>query len=220
MKLDPRTQLLIIIIAGSGMLLLSDLYFFILLGVTFVYYLLNKGQKLAFYLFYALVLYVINYSIYRWGGETTIVAFGLFARILFRFIPVMMIARILSECSPGKFMESLRRMKAPQSLIISLSVAIRFLPDVRQQIRDIIKAAKIRGLQFSLFRPLYSFELVLVPVLHRSLKVADELSAAIITKGVEFEGPKTSYHELSFGVADFVMIATYTLIVAGAIWLN
>ena len=53
-----------------------------------------------------------------------------------------------------------------------------------------------------------------------ALKVADELSAAAVTRGLENPKPRTCLQEIHFSVADAVCFILFTLFMSVSIWLK
>ena len=51
------------------------------------------------------------------------------------------------------------------------------------------------------------FESAVVPVMLRCAKIADELAAAAVARGIDRPGRKTSYNAPRFGWADFLSLA-------------
>lgn len=150
---------------------------------------------LAFY-------YLVNYM--KWGF--VVITFGVLSWSALSLIPALITGSILIQIPAGAFLQGLRKLKLPQKTMIAITVGIRYFPDVKTQLHIIRKAAYLRGLNISIIHPKQSFELVVVPLLHRSLRISDDLSAAIISKGIEYDGEKTSLHELRLSFRDFIAV--------------
>jgi energy-coupling factor transport system permease protein len=78
----------------------------------------------------------------------------------------------------------------------------------------------LRGLRFSMER-------TIVPMMLRCANIAEELSAASVTRGIESAKKRTSMRDLRFGAADFgisaVFLALSALAVIGgvpAVWVT
>ena len=97
-------------------------------------------------------------------------------------------------------------MKIPRPFIISFSVAMRFFPTAKEEIRNVRDAMTLRGTNFSLYnlrkRPGIIFEGFIVPLLVRSSTVADELSAASITRGLDNPILRTAFIKLDMKLRD------------------
>lgn len=57
--------------------------------------------------------------------------------------------------------------------------------------------------------PLNTFEYVVVPMVFRSLKIADELAASSVVRGIESPYKKEGYYLNKMAVSDGVMIALF-----------
>ena len=62
--------------------------------------------------------------------------------------------------------------------------------------------------------PLNTLEYAIVPMVFRSLKIADELSASAIVRGIESPCKKQSYYVSKIGFGD-VLLIVFTMALAG-----
>jgi energy-coupling factor transport system permease protein len=73
---------------------------------------------------------------------------------------------------------------------------------------------KLRGIgpnaRNLLTRPLAVAEYVFVPMMLRSATIAEELSAAAATRGIDSVGRRTSINELGFHASDIIAVAAFT----------
>ena len=66
-----------------------------------------------------------------------------------------------------------------------------------------------------MLHPIRTMEFVLVPMLFKSLKTAEELSCAALVKGIENTGKKTSYFDVKLRPIDAVFsLAAITVLTA------
>ena len=112
-------------------------------------------------------------------------------------------------------------MHLPKGIILSIAVMFRYFPSIKDDLFIIMDAMKLKGLYTSkraaLIHPIRTMEFVLVPMLFKSLKTAEELSCAALVKGIENTGHKTSYFDVKLRVADVVFLLTaITLLTASA----
>ena len=110
---------------------------------------------------------------------------------------------------------ALRRMHLPESIIIPCAVVVRFFPTVGEDYRHIRAAMALRGIaagRVALLRhPVQSLEYILMPLLMNSNNVAQDLSAAALTKGIGLPGRHTCMTELRLTAWDFLYPALCTL---------
>ena len=110
---------------------------------------------------------------------------------------------------------ALRRMHLPESIIIPCAVVVRFFPTVGEDYRHIRAAMALRGIAAGrgalLRHPVQSLEYILMPLLMNSNNVAQDLSAAALTKGIGLPGRHTCMTELRLTAWDFLYPALCTL---------
>ena len=91
---------------------------------------------------------------------------------------------VVSEMVTGLY-----AMKIPRAFVITFAVAMRFFPTAKEEISHVRDAMSLRGIGFSLrnlrLRPALVFEGFITPLLVRASTIAEELSAASITRGLD-----------------------------------
>ena len=124
-------------------------------------------------------------------------------------------AYAFSTTTVGELTAALRRMHLPESIIIPCAVVVRFFPTVGEDYRHIRAAMALRGIaagRVALLRhPVQSLEYILMPLLMNSNNVAQDLSAAALTKGIGLPGRHTCMTELRLTAWDFLYPALCTL---------
>lgn len=209
--LDPRAKLLmafgvsllLLVASGKLALLLSFLLVFVLL-------LLSRMGKAGLIFIAAEVIclllerFVSEVSLGPIGGLS-----GLMLFIIMKLIPMMMMGSwIATTVKVNDFIAAMDRIKLSKSVTISLAVTVRFLPTIKEEAGYIRDTMKMRNMDTSLrggfLYPLKTMEYILIPLLMRSVKVADEMSAAALTRGLDRDNPRTSLREVRFGRGDLV----------------
>ena len=91
----------------------------------------------------------------------------------------------------------------------------------RQEYAGIRDTMRMRGIEASfpasLLHPLRATEFVLVPILMRCLKVADELAASAVSRGIESRASRTSVRDVRLRVRDGVAAAVLAAFVVGVL---
>ena len=169
------------------------LYYSVLFAVLFSYYQLIFHLKLP-------VLHSAFFSV-----------IGILAFIVQRIIPFMLLGAVIQkQKNISEITTALERMNLPKSIILSIAVMFRYFPSIKDDLLIIIDAMKLKGLYTSkraaLIHPIRTMEFVLVPMLFKSLKTAEELSCAALVKGIENTGHKTSYFDVRLRAADTVLL--------------
>lgn len=133
--------------------------------------------------------------------------------MIYKLLLPAMPAYLLFKIPSGKLTASLRKLPLPTKAMLVLVVMLRFAPTVFLEFEEVREAMKIRGFLKSagtvLRHPLSTLEHVIVPMVFRSLKIADELSASAIVRGIESPCKKQSYYISRMMPLDvFLMIST------------
>lgn len=205
-RTDPRTLFVLLLLAAVALFTLESWPQALFLLLILCVYACYEAWSVLIYVLAALCLYGLNYLLMHVWGASGVRIIGLFAAIALRMCPSAMLGSLIIQIPTGRVMALLYRWRVPPGLRVAIVTALRFMPDAKQQFRDVRAALKIRHLPLSLAHPLRSFEYLMVPVIHKSLKLAAEMSAAIITKGIEADCPKSSYHKMAFGKIDLLWL--------------
>ena len=121
-------------------------------------------------------------------------------------------AYAFSTTTVGELTATLRRMHLPESIIIPCAVVVRFFPTVGEDYRAAMALRGIAAGRGALLRhPVQSLEYILMPLLMNSNNVAQDLSAAALTKGIGLPGRHTCMTELRLTAWDFLYPALCTL---------
>ena len=145
---------------------------------------------------------------------------GIVAFIVQRIIPFMLLGTVIQkQKNISEITMALDRMRLPRGVILSIAVMFRYFPSIKDDFFIIIDAMKLKGLYTSkrsaILHPIRTMEFVLVPMLFKSLKTAEELSCAALVKGIENTGKKTSYFDVKLRLIDAVFsLAAITVLTA------
>lgn len=150
-------------------------------------------------------------------GLLTIVGFLGF--MTSKIFPLIMIAHtVIRKVNSNVLVCALRKMRLHKGFVLALTVALRFLPTARQEVQLIKECMKMRGIELTFKRflksPALIIEYSLVPLLFRSVKISEEMTAAALVKGVEYPGEKTSLTDVRLTVFDWAFFCTAVCIMA------
>lgn len=111
-------------------------------------------------------------------------------------------------------LSSLETIHCPKSFSIALAVALRFLPTISGE-SALIKSAMItrgisRGIIGNCLHPVRAIEEHMVPIMTRSMQVADELTVSALTRGLQHTGRRSSARPPRFGILDALIIVGMT----------
>lgn len=165
------------------------------LGIMFVSGL--KSEALKWAMVYGLLVSAEHFVLNQWLKG----ALGLLLYLVTNMFPMFIMAVVLVKTvSAGSLLSALSKMKVPKGIVLALSVAFRYVPTLIYEIRCIREARQMRGLKPSLMEKM---EWTMVPIMFRSLKLADELTASALTRGIDREGQRTEYLQLKMQGCDY-----------------
>lgn len=205
LKFDPRTELLLLVIAN----VVAFTQHSVRVEITWVVLLLlliiacgckKAAGKLA--VAFGLCL-LLQYYVFPNGPKILASSFTIIVSYARKIFPCLIVGTLILQKTPVReLMVALRKCHIPQGLIIPLSVTIRYFPALKEEIgyiRDAMKLRDIHGAE--------KIECLLVPIMISAMTTAEELSAAAVTRGIENPAPKTSMVVMKFGLQDFLCLA-------------
>lgn len=217
MKLDVRTKLFILLCTFLIVFFSKNPYTSYI-SVTILFFLfciigeIKKGTRYGIVFLTVLLLLFLDKA---YGIIIPVIPIFLIVYI-FKLIPLAMAAGILN-CSPsGELLAALNKLYVPQRILLPIAVVMRFSSTIRTEIKAIIDAMRIRGVVGkrgkAILHPLRTFEYVLVPMLIRSLKIADELSASAVARGIECKRKRESYYVMSMNKTDIITMVISVIV--------
>lgn len=147
-----------------------------------------------------------------------------FLTMLIRIYPVYLTLKLLVNHAPmNELFYVLDKMHVPKALSIPLMVVYRYVPTISREFHYVNESLKMRNLGFSfknLFHMIRTTENYMVPLLARSEKIAEELSAASLCKGLSTIRKRTCCTFVGFTIIDFIYFIGMMLVVCGLFYLN
>ena len=126
-----------------------------------------------------------------------------------------MAGAFILEIPSGKVTEALRKLPIPNEILLTVIVVLRFIPTMISEFSDVSTAMRTRGFLRSpfyvLLRPLRTIEYLIVPMVFRSLKIADELAASCIVRGIESPYKKNSYYLNKVRILDIFILLVFLI---------
>ena len=225
-QLDPRTKLLIAGLTGIIAFTSSQpLMTLLLIAVVSVLMFMARIYltTIKFLTVFTIVFFVEFMAQVFASTSLTIMAVTL-VYIFQRFVILAMVGAYMAETTPTTaLIAAMEKLAMPRQIIIPLAVALRFVPTIREEFGYLRDSMKIRNINTSfrgfMFQPAKSIEYLLVPLLIRSYKIADELAASAMVRGLDSPRVKTVLYETRLRTGDFLTMALFVLAVAGTfIW--
>lgn len=214
-KLNPLTLVIlnilfpVVIFLGKGVIY-ETICLLIAVAVLIIYKRYLKILKFVIgYLIFLSLAYLLSIS------NVILIAdlFGTLVYIILRMIPVMMIAYILvKDIKSNELLSAFEQIHLPKKIMLSITVALRFFPTYKLEIKMIRESLKMRNINLSIKQPLKFLEYWLVPVLMRINLIAEEMTATAMTKGVESPMRRTSFYNVKMRTVDWIFLTVILII--------
>lgn len=185
----------------------------VVLGLAAVFLLLNN---LFIYLFtpeYGVEVYESRNLLFPIVGRYTVTAQQLFyhLNITLKVICVVPIALLFIACTdPSEFASSLARIGVSYRAGYAVSLALRYIPDVQREYRNISQAQQARGIDLSgkdkLFTRLKNSVAILLPLIMSSINRIEVVSNAMELRGFGKEKKRTWYMQRKLQRNDWLAI--------------
>lgn len=211
MKLDVRYKFLLFIIISivafsAKDLVYGSLVFFIVCLFTF---LLGQNEMVLKYMivYAAMLLFIVGADYLPGLLKSMILLLVVFIRMC---LPILLYSKcFIRTTTVSEMVSGLYALRFPKAFVISFTVAMRFFPTAKEEISELRAALALRGLGFTFHnlrtRPTLVFEGFISPILIRASQVAEELSAASITRGLDSPSPRTTFRSLHLTAGDSVI---------------
>ncbi|MCH8647450.1 energy-coupling factor transporter transmembrane protein EcfT [Staphylococcus lugdunensis] len=232
-ELDPRAKLIFVFLfiitiffahsfTTFAWLLLIILAIMICAKIK-LWFLLKGLTPIFIFLIFTFVMHILftkgGFVLIQIGAftiESAGVLEGIF--ISLRLILIVMIATIMTlSTSPidltdafEKLMYPLKWIKVPvHQLSMIMSIALRFIPTLMDELDKIILAQKSRGSEISsggIFARIKAFVPLMIPLFVSAFQRAEDLAIAMEVRGYDANVQRTSYRTLQWQIKDTIVI--------------
>ena len=139
---------------------------------------------------------------------------------LYRFTIILILVDLMRCYSTGHLVAALLKLRIPIKVIIPLAIALRYFPDFTESLSNIRDSMKIRKFKFGWLHPYNSFRYLAIPLIHKALNTASDIAESVTTKGIEYQGQRSCYHEVGFKIQDGLVLLAFIAILLGALCWN
>ncbi len=241
--LDIRTRLFISLVVTSVTVFLESRLPLVAMSALTLLYLLQTKRYFVIVAAYVFMLFMTVLSvgiiygtfglIGRLGEGTGVEKFAAmmkatlftnFTTPFLRTIPSMnVILAIGLNFSVQGFVGTMKSVRLPRFLFLPLMVFCRFVPEFIDVIRQLRDAVRMRGFSVgfgsAILHPLQTIRLTVIPLVVRTLRMADNLSMAAEMKRVGYAKRPTQLRTLRFRWVDFALMALTVIFSAGlCVW--
>ncbi len=204
---------------------LRDVHF--MLVFTLVFMVLNNVLVFLFSPQHGVTLYGTKHVLFTLGGRYVVTKEQLFYHLnlmlkYFASIPIVLL--FVCTTQPSEFAASLNRLGVKYTIAYSVSLALRYIPDIQREYHDISQAQQARGIEMSkkqtLLKRLTSASAILIPLILSSMDRIEVISNAMLLRGFGKKKKRTWYMGRPFCIQDFLAMAFCALLLLAALWLN
>ncbi len=198
-------------------------YAFVLYFILF-FFLLNH---LAIFLFSPLEgtrIYGTRHDLFHLAGRYTVTAEQLFYQLNIALkyavvIPVALLSLLTTD--PSEFAASLNRIGVNYKIAYSVSLALRYIPDIQRDYENISFSAQARGIDLSrkekLPRRLKNIVSILLPLILSSIERIEKISTAMELRGFGSGRKRTWYMGRPFTGRDYFALGLMLSLAAAAL---
>lgn len=240
-KLTGVTKLLCFIIWSSAAMLTYDtriLVFLFLFSIWIFILSKIKLKEIAFILIFILLfLFINNLAIYLFSPQEGVKIYGTSHVLLdlggrysltveqifyqfnvtlkyFTVIPAAIL--FIVTTNPSEFAASLNRIGISYRISYSVSLALRYIPDIQRDFRQIALSQQARGMDMSrkekLPKRVKNAASIIVPLILSSLDKIETISNAMELRGFGKHKKRTWFRERPFQTIDYLTLALFVLI--------
>jgi len=205
-SLDPRTKMLLLI--AVSVFIFTNTSYLAEASILIVLMMISVGLGIPKMALKGAIIYIalsaVKYGLLPILPAMIAANFNIVAVTFRKLLPCFLAGGILVQTTSIRLlMFTLQKLHIPQTLIIPLTITIRYFPalsEERHAISDAMKMRDVKGIAKKL-------EYVYVPLMITASNTADELSQAITARGIDNPVPKTCAIDLRLKSIDIFMMA-------------
>lgn len=240
-RLTGATKLILFIVwSVTGMITYDTRCLIVMLLFSLIAFRVSKVQfqDYAFVLYFILIFFVLNHiaififsplegvkvyglrhDIVHLVGRYTVTYEQLFYQlnIALKYAAVIPMALLfLLTTNPSEFAASLNRIGVNYKIAYSVSLALRYIPDIQRDYENISFSAQARGIDISrkekLPKRLKNIISILMPLILTSIERIENISTAMELRGFGTKRKRTWYSSRPFSRNDYIALILFALI--------
>lgn len=222
----------LILLTAAGLLLfriaklkVSDISF--MLGIMLAYIVLNNLLIFLFSPDHGTTVYGTETVLFRIAGPYVVTAEQLFYHlnvILKTACTIPIVLLFVCTTDPSEFAASLSRIGVSYRVSYAVSLALRYIPDIQREYRDISLAQQARGTEMSkkasLTNRLKAASSILIPLILSSMERIETISNAMELRGFGKGAKRTWYSSRKFSRMDILCMAVSLLLLLTSLALS
>lgn len=189
-----------------------------------IFLLLNNIAIFIFSPYEGVQIYGSRNDLFKIAGPYTVTAQQLFYQFnitlkYFSIIPMALLFMVTTN--PSEFAASLNKIGVSYKIAYSVSIALRYIPDVQRDYQDISFAQQARGIDMSkkekLTKRIKNSASILMPLIFSSLDRIEAISSAMELRAFGSNKKRTWYNGRPFKLGDYITILVVSIILIIAI---
>jgi energy-coupling factor transport system permease protein len=240
-RLTGATKLILFVVwSVTGMITYDTRCLIVMLLFSLIAFRISKVQfqDYAFVLYFILIFFVLNHiaififsplegvkvygsrhDIVHLVGRYTVTWEQLFYQfnIALKYAVVIPMALLfLLTTNPSEFAASLNKVGVNYKIAYSVSLALRYIPDIQRDYENISFSAQARGIDISrkekLPKRLKNIISILMPLILTSIERIENISTAMELRGFGTKSKRTWYSSRPFSRNDYIALILFALI--------
>ncbi|MGL6201338.1 MAG: energy-coupling factor transporter transmembrane component T [Lachnospiraceae bacterium] len=219
-NLDVRTKIALILFSSIAVFATSSktLEFILVILMAILQIISGKKNLSIKLLLIYFVFWTLEHFLLPIVPKVLLMPISFFVISIRRLFPCAMAGLLLIKTTKvSELMSTLKRMKIPEVITIPLAITLRYLPAIKEEwqyINDAIKIRRVNSRDNLAKKLIRRIECYYVPLIVSATQVAEELTVASITRGIENPVLKTNMGVSRFGMLDCgVLLLTIVLII-------
>ena len=198
-----------------------------MLWFTFVFLVLNNLLIFLFAPEHGVSIYGTRHVLFEIIGRYIVTSEQLFYHLnlvlkYFATIPIVLL--FVSTTNPSEFAASLNKIGVSYKISYSVSLALRYIPDIQREYHDISQSQQARGIEMSkkerLSKRLRSASKIILPLIMSSMDKIEIIANAMELRGFGKDKKRTWYMSRKFRATDYISIILCALLFVFSLLLN
>ena len=224
-RFDPRIKIVLLFICVISATIAPSLQYELgLIGLIGLFAIVHNRWQYAIknIVIYVCIYYLTVWTIADASGSVRGMLLAFFGLVHKVFPCAMMSGIVITTTKVSEFLAAMNKSRIPRKLVIPMAVMLRYLPSIQEDWHYIKDAMKMRGISPSvtglLSQPMTTVTCLYVPLMMAASKVADELTIASTTRGIENPAPRTSLLQIKVHGGDMVALSLFILFLMIGLW--
>ena len=228
--LDPRIKLLILIgISTAALVLRRPAALLMLLAMTLLILLIGGVTPGTIWLklrglFGLIATLFLLQCLFERSGTSLLSVFGLTlvtgpgfqtaVLVCLRLLVVILSALVIAVGETRDYLLAMTQCKVPYDIAFMVLTALRFLPMLKEEAKEVLYAAQMRGMRLKktgLRRQIGAYISMVLPVVAGAVGRAEELSIAMEARGFRAYPRRTSMRRLYMRAEDWAYLTVFIL---------